>query len=245
MQSDGQKILPFYLVVDVSASMTGDRMTALNNVVPQLVDALARDPILSDKVRFALIDFSEDARVRLPLSDLLDPALVIPRLEERSMTSYVAALKLLRTEIVANVDLLKADEFEVHRPAVFLVSDGVPDHNEDWQPAFEELTSYDPATGDGFRMFPNIIPIGVGDADGAVMQRLIHPATGKRAMKMYLMDHGFDPAKAITAVAEVLVASVIQSASAPSGGSTLRLPNDMDLPAGLTAYGPDDDLDLV
>ena len=85
------------------------------------------------------------------------------------MTSYVAALKLLRTEIVANVDLLKADDFEVHRPAVFLVSDGVPDHNEDWQPAFEELTSYDPATGDGFRMFPNIIPIGVGDADGAVM----------------------------------------------------------------------------
>ena len=146
---------------------------------------------------------------------------------------------------MANVDLLKADDFEVHRPAVFLVSDGVPDHNEDWQPAFEELTSYDPATGDGFRMFPNIIPIGVGDADGAVMQRLIHPATGKRAMKMYLMDHGFDPAKAITAVAEVLVASVIQSASAPSGGSTLRLPNDTDLPAGLTAYGPDDDLDLV
>ncbi len=77
------------------------------------------------------------------------------------------------------------------------------------------------------------------------MQRLIHPATGKRAMKMYLMDHGFDPAKAITAVAEVVVASVIQSASAPSGGSTLRLPNDMDLLAGLTAYGPDDDLDLV
>lgn len=245
MEADGQKILPFYLVVDVSASMTGDRMTALNNVVPQLVDALARDPILSDKVRFALINFSEDARVRLPLADLLDPGLVIPRLEERSMTSFVAALELLRSEIVANVDLLKADGFEVHRPAVFFVSDGVPDHHEDWQPAFAALTSYDPATGDGFRMYPNIIPCAVADADPRVMQKLIHPPSGRRAMKMYLMDAGFDPAKAITAIAEILVASVIQSVSAAGSGSTLRLPHDTDLPAGLTSYSADDDIDMV
>jgi uncharacterized protein YegL len=245
MESEGQKILPFYLVVDVSASMIGPRMAALNQVVPQLVDALARDPILSDKVRFALIDFSDDARVRLPLSDLLEDGVVIPHLEERSMTSYVAALELLRTEIAANVDLLKADGFEVHRPAVFFVSDGVPDHHEDWQPAFEALTSYDPATGDGFRTFPNIIPCAVADADPKVMQKLIHPASGKRAMKMYIMDPGFDPAKAITAVAEILVASVIQSVSAPGSGSTLRLPDESDLPAGLTSYSADDDLDLV
>ena len=73
MQSDGQKILPFYLVVDVSASMTGDRMTALNNVVPQLVDALARDPILSDKVRFAL-----STSPRTPASGFLCPTCWTP-----------------------------------------------------------------------------------------------------------------------------------------------------------------------
>lgn len=245
MHTDGQKILPFYLVVDVSASMTGDRMSALNSIIPQLIDALAKDPILSDKVRFALIDFSEDAQVRLPLSDLLEPELVVPALEPRSMTSYVAALELLRTEIVANVDLLKADGFEVHRPAAFFVSDGVPDQHEDWQPAFAALTEFDPNSGAGFRTYPNIIPCGVGDADPAVMQQLIHPAVGKRAMKMYLMSPGFNPADAITAVAEILVASVIQSASTAGTGSVLKLPNDEDLPAGLKSYTADDDFDLV
>lgn len=241
MEAEGQKILPFYLVVDVSASMVGDRMAALNTIVPQLVDALAKDPILADKVRFALIEFSEDARLRLPLVDLLEPNVVIPTLEQRSTTSYVAALELLRSQIEENVDLLKADGYAVHRPAVFFVSDGVPNHHEDWQPAFVALTTYDPGTGDGFRMYPNIIPCGVADADPAVMQQLIHPATGKRPMKMYLMERGFDPAKAITAVAEMLVASVIQSGS----GSVLRLPDDADLPTGLAAFTADDDLDLV
>ena len=196
-------------------------------------------------MRFALIEFSEDARLRLPLSDLLEPGLTVPSLEPRSMTSYAAALELLRTEIAANVALLKADGFEVHRPAVFFVSDGVPDQHEDWQPAFEALTRYDPATGDGFRMYPNIIPCGVGDADAAVMQRLIHPTTGKRAMKMYLMAPGFDAARAITAVAEILVASVIESASTAGNGSVLRLPDDSDLPPGLRAYTAADDFDLV
>ena len=83
MEQTGAKLLPFYLVVDVSYSMEGPKLESANRIMPQIVDALAQNPILSDKVRFGLIDFSDDAQVRVPLCDLLEPNLVLPALTVR------------------------------------------------------------------------------------------------------------------------------------------------------------------
>src|SRR5690242_19700787 len=105
------KLLPFYLVVDVSFSMSGSKLEALNRILPTAVDALAQNPILSDKIRIGLIEFSNDARVRLPLCDPLDEQLTLPALTAQGGTSYSAAFRLLRHEIKANVMQLKADGF--------------------------------------------------------------------------------------------------------------------------------------
>ena len=178
----GAKLLPFYLVVDVSYSMVGDKLEQANKIVPSVVDALAQNPILSDKVRFSVIDFADDAQVRLPLCDLLDENLVLPAMEVRGRTSYAAAFRVLRTEIETGVKQLKADGFSVHRPAVFFLSDGLPtDGGAVWRAAFEELTSWDGATGQGFREYPNVIPCGVDGAEAPIMQELIHPAEGSKA----------------------------------------------------------------
>src|SRR5262245_66224432 len=67
LMSEQGILLPFYLVVDVSYSMLGPKLDAANRVVPEVADALAKNPILEDKIRFGLIDFSDDARVVLPL----------------------------------------------------------------------------------------------------------------------------------------------------------------------------------
>ena len=80
MDHSGAKLLPFYLVVDVSISMSGRKLDSANRMLPSIVDALAKNPILSDKVRFGIIDFSDDAQVRLPLCDLLDPTVQLPGL---------------------------------------------------------------------------------------------------------------------------------------------------------------------
>jgi uncharacterized protein YegL len=243
MARDKGKLLPFYLVVDVSYSMQGGKLASANKIMPSVLDALASAPILSDKVRFAVIDFSDDARVRLPLCDLLDEKVTLPELALRGSTSYAAAFRLLRTELEANVKQLKADGFAVHRPVVFFLSDGIPtDTDEEWQSAFAELTVYNKETGQGFPMFPNFVPCGVQDADPKMLQALIHPATGGKQMKMYLMDEGQDPAKAINLIAEILISSMLASGtSMAAGGSGIILPDKRDTPAGITGYDADDD----
>src|SRR3954471_8861126 len=125
------KLLPFYVATDVSLSMSSKgRIDSANNILPKIVDALAENPILSDKVRIGLIDFSDDARVQLPLCDVLEPSLTLPHLSVRGGTSYAAAFRLLRAEIAANIKQLKADGYRVHRPALFFLSDGEPTDKE-------------------------------------------------------------------------------------------------------------------
>jgi uncharacterized protein YegL len=234
MDQTGAKLLPFYLVVDVSYSMSGDKLDAANRIMPQIIDALAQNPILSDKVRFGLIDFSDDAQVRLPLCDLLEPSLTLPTLDVRGATSYGAAFTLLRSEIDSNVAQLKADQYVVHRPTVWFISDGEPTDDETtWRRAFSNLV--------GSRIYPNLIPCGVDTADMHVMGSLIHPSSGNKPMASYMMQAGFDPAKAITAMAEILISSMIASGySLTSGQSGTVLPNKANLPAGITQYDPDD-----
>ncbi|MGW4210929.1 vWA domain-containing protein [Lentzea sp. NPDC004789] len=243
MSEDKAKLLPFYVVIDVSYSMDGESITAANDIMPALLDALAQNPILSDKVRFCLVDFSDDARVLLPLCDILEPSLTIPGLAVRGGTSYAAAFRLLRKTIEDDVAQLKGDSYSVHRPAVFFLSDGAPsDQEQEWRDAFAELTAYDRQSGIGFPMYPNFIPFGVAQADPRVLQQLIHPATGTKQMRMFMMDKGNTAAEAIRAMAEILVSSVVNSGNSMAGGSSgIVLPTTAQLPAGISTYSADDD----
>ena len=235
MDNSGAKLLPFYLVIDVSWSMSLDgKLDSANRMLPAIVDALAENPILSDKVRFGLVDFSDDAQVRLPLCDLLGPNLTLPALAVRGGTSYAAAFRTLKQEIEANVAQLKADQYVVHRPTVWFISDGEPtDEEHVWRSAFADLTTS--------KLYPNLIPCGVDKAELNVMGSLIHPASGPKKMALYMMDPTFEAAKAITAMAEILISSMIQSGySLASGNTGTILPAKSSLPSGITQYDPDD-----
>ncbi|MGW6441840.1 vWA domain-containing protein [Lentzea sp. NPDC055074] len=243
MSEDKAKLLPFYVVIDVSYSMDGENIVAANDIMPALLDALGQNPILSDKVRFCLIDFSDDAQVLLPLCDILDPSMTVPGLAVRGGTSYAAAFRMLRKTIENDVAQLKGDHYSVHRPAVFFLSDGeTTDEDHEWRAAFRDLTEYDRQTGTGFAMYPNVIPFGVAQADPSVMQQLIHPSTGGKQMRMFMMDKGNSAAEAIRAMAEILVSSVVNSGNVMAGGSSgIVLPNTSQLPVGISSYGADDD----
>ncbi|WP_103350731.1 VWA domain-containing protein [Amycolatopsis sp. CA-128772] len=235
MEAKGAKLLPFYIVIDASYSMSGRKIRSANEIIKKVRDALAQDPILADKVRIGLVDFADDARVQLELCDVLEPSLSMPVLEPRGGTSYVAAFRLLRSTIAANIKLLKGDGFKVHRPAVFFLSDGAPtDPVPEWKAAFADLV--------GDEAYPNVITFGVDDADAHVLQSLIHPSTGSKQMRMYLMDNGEDAAKAITAMAEIMISSVLQSGHSLSQGETgIVLPDEAELPSGITSHAAADD----
>jgi uncharacterized protein YegL len=242
MAEDQAKLLPFYLVIDVSYSMEGEKLQAANNIMPELVDTLAQNPIISDKIRFGLIDFADDAHVQVPLCDLLELR-QLPGLTCRGGTSFAAAFRKLREEITVNVEQLKSDNFSVHRPAVFFVSDGQPTEAEhEWRDAFRDLTEYDRQTRTGFAMYPNVIPFGIQGAEPTIMKSLIHPSSGNKRMQMYLQSDGTSAGQAVRALAEILITSVLASGTGMAdGGSGIVLPPDDELPPGVTPFTGDED----
>ena len=196
------QVLPMYFVGDESHSMAGEPIAAVNQGLIDLRDEVAKHPLIGKKVRFGIITFAETAQTRLELSELSEE-LVLPTLSPRGRgTSYASALEVLRQTIPADVALLKGDGYQVHRPSVFFLSDGLPTEKaEKWQARLAELK--DP----GFRERPNILAFGVGEADPQVIGQLASsPRYG------FMMTSGSSTAGAIAEFAASMLNSMVASA---------------------------------
>jgi uncharacterized protein YegL len=211
-----EQILPFYVVCDQSCSMA-DHLDALNDGLAQLHAAVGTDPVVADKTRFCLVGFSGDAEVLQPLCRP-DDVLRLVGLATQSATSFGAAFTLLRDTIAEDVARLKADGYEVYRPAVFFLSDGHPTDPATWPAAYERLVDPEwPAR-------PNIISFGIGDADAATISRI-------GTFQAFMSQGGTGPAAALHGFARALTTSVVRSSGA-DGELVLRVPAQV---AGFTA----------
>jgi uncharacterized protein YegL len=196
------QVLPMYFVGDESHSMAGEPIAAVNQGLVDLRDEVAKHPLIGKKVRFGIITFAETAQTRLELSELSED-LVLPTLSPRGRgTSYASALEALRQTIPADVALLKGNGYQVHRPSVFFLSDGLPTEKaEKWQARLAELK--DPS----FRERPNILAFGVGEADPEVIGQLASsPRYG------FMMTSGASTAGAIAEFATSMLNSMVASA---------------------------------
>ena len=183
------------------AGVIGD----LNQGLTSLLDAMAKQTMASAKVRFSVIGFSDTASCRLPMSHLRDVN-EMPKLSAYNTTSYVAAFQHLRKQIPIDVAALIAAGNQVHRPAVFFLTDGLP-NEEDWPGALAELKSPE------FRERPNILAFGVGNADPETIVRI---ATS--AEYAYQAAEGADTGRAIARVCESLTRSIVNSGNALASG---------------------------
>jgi uncharacterized protein YegL len=226
-------VLPFYLVCDVSYSMQ-NVIGQVNSSLREFQDELAKHPILADKVRFGVLDFSDDARVVVPLCDFSEASVTDHTLSVRGSTSYRAAFELMRSTIETDAAALKAAQLRMFRPAVFFLTDGVPNPGDNWEPAFARLTEYDSATRQGFQAYPLFVPFGMGDADGQLLSRLVHPV--KRS-KLFMASKGGDAAKAIKVMAEAMLMSVLSSGRSAVGGSPQHVvPSKDEVGPGVDVY---------
>jgi len=219
MSNDDIQILPFYLVADVSYSMQQDgKLDTLNQLLPQLRDELVRNPVVGDMVRFGLLDFSDEATVVLPLTDIRSVE-VLPTLAVRGGTSFAQAFHALRQQIEVDYSQLRADGFSIKRTTAVFLSDGAPtDEEMDWRQAYTALTDFDKESGAGFRLFPNVIPIGIGDCDRGILSELRHRKSGDAAMPAMFMVDGGNPAKAIAELIPLLIRSIVNSSLAQVDG---------------------------
>jgi uncharacterized protein YegL len=156
-------LLPVYVLVDESGSMK-ECVDELNAGLGSLHQALLREPMAAAKVRFSVLGFSDTAVTRLHLADLrrVDR---LPAVAIRSKTYYGAAFAALLTMIPQDVDALKRDQYAVHRPAVFFLSDGQPTDTHRWQDAHRRLV--DRASNP---TAPNVIACGIGEAQPEVIR---------------------------------------------------------------------------
>lgn len=178
-----------------------DNAGELNSGLISLHEALRSEPMVAAKVRLSVLGFSNTVAARMTLADLRSETR-LPQLQIRSGgTSYRAAFEDLLQRIPADIDTLKTDGYQVHRPAVFFLSDGQPTDGK-WSGPHSRLTnrSVTPAA-------PNIIAFGLG---GDVKpETILQVATQKEYA--FVSVPGADIGAAIARFFMALTMSVIQS----------------------------------
>jgi uncharacterized protein YegL len=157
-QEDTKVILPVYIAIDHSYSMSATENNAIdaaNSLIGAIMDACAKHAIADERARFCIIGFNDEAEV---VSELSRGTNLVPHtfVAERG-TSFAEPFKLLKTQLVADHERLKADGFKTYRPAVFFITDGEPqDGAGKAEEAFAALTD------ENFAFAPNLSVFGVG-----------------------------------------------------------------------------------
>lgn len=205
MSGPAANVLPIYFVADESGSMADD-IVGLNSGLVSLLDTLQSEAMAAARVRFCVLGFADKALCYLEPADLRDVE-AMPTFTARGSTSYAAVFRELLTRIPSDVARLKGEGYLVNRPAVFMLTDGVPNADDDWQQARAELVA------DGFELRPNILAFGVGNADGEIIKQV-----ATRPEYAFIAAAGTDTGRAIATFLTALTQSVISSGQALASG---------------------------
>jgi uncharacterized protein YegL len=198
-------ILLVYIVADQSGSI-GRNIDELNSGLASLRDAVQQESSAAANVRVSVIGFSDTAFTYLEPSDLrvLD---AMPALTAQSRGSYAGAFDQLAHRITVDVPALAAQGYTVGQPAVFFLTAGRPNSDEDWRSVRADLLD-EPAA-------PAILAFGIGDADETVISQL-----ATKPHYAFVSAPGVDTGAAMSELLTALTQSVISSGQAIGSGST-------------------------
>ncbi len=154
--SNPESYLAFYLVCDISDSMT-TAIQALNFSLAELTKIIP-GTLFASQLRLCVIGFSDFAYTFLPPSNLDRPP-AIPALTVGGTADYGTVFDLLRLAIRNDVKSLSAVRPGSYQPIVFFVSASQPP-SDNWVGSFRKLVfEAEPAAP------PLIAAFGLGDAD--------------------------------------------------------------------------------
>jgi len=164
---------PLVLVLDCSGSMGGAPIDQLNAGLKLLEQQLKSDVIAAKRVRVLVIEYGgmDDAQVVGDWCDAMD--FTAPVLAANGTTPTGAAVELALQEIEDEKARFRAAGVAYTRPWLFLMSDGNP--TDGWE------TSAQRCREDEEKNRVAVFPIGVGDADIAVLGQFSR--NGERGVK--------------------------------------------------------------
>lgn len=127
--------LPVFVIADRSGSMAGEKIVAVNQGMQMLKADLEDEPRAVESVWLSVIGFGGDARVEVPLTELM--AFYPPTLDADGGTPLGAALRLLNESIDKEVVVSSGKGTGDYKPLVFLFTDGEP--TDEWESAAREV----------------------------------------------------------------------------------------------------------
>ncbi len=118
--------LPVYLLLDCSASMTGQPIEQVRQGLRALLDDLFDEPMALETVYLSVITFSSTTEQLIPLTEILQ--FKEPQIQAQGTTALGAALRLLINCLETEKNLTEQQDW---KPLVFLMTDGIP--TDSWE----------------------------------------------------------------------------------------------------------------
>jgi uncharacterized protein YegL len=154
--------LPIYFLIDVSESMVGEPMQAVEEGMAAIIRELKSDPHAIETAWVSIIAFAGQAKTLVPLQELVQ--FYPPRFPVGSGTSLGAGLGHLMFELRRNFVKTTYDRKGDWKPIVFLFTDGVP--TDDARAAIKEWK-------ENWKRSCNMVAISFGnEADAALLGEL-------------------------------------------------------------------------
>ncbi|TKG95196.1 VWA domain-containing protein [Puteibacter caeruleilacunae] len=165
--------LPVYLLIDVSYSMKGAPLNAVQSGVEKLATELRRNPHALETAYLSVLTFADNAKVDVELTEL--PMFQAPIFETRGLTALGKGLKELSARISQEVRKSTQEQKGDWKPLVFIMTDGAPTDN--WKVGLKEFQSIKTgvvvacAAGKGAdttvlkEITPNVVKLATADED--------------------------------------------------------------------------------
>lgn len=156
---------PVVLLLDTSASMRGDRITALNGALQHFKSSIIQDECASLRVEIAIVTFGKSVSVvqHFVGIDEFNP----PQLAASGLTPMGSAMALGIDLIAERKAIYKRNGVQYYRPWLLLITDGGP--NDDWVESAHRMQQAD--TDKKLISFV----IGVQEADMHTLKRIAPP----------------------------------------------------------------------
>lgn len=144
---------PSVLVLDVSASMFGDKIASLNGGLKTYQEELVSDSLASKRVEVAVVTFGGSVE---RLSDFTSAGEFLPpTLIANGHTPMGEALNVAIDMIDERKRIYRENGIAYYRPWIFLITDGEP--NDEWKSIISRIKS-----GEESKQF-SFFAVGVGD----------------------------------------------------------------------------------
>ncbi|MFD1148173.1 VWA domain-containing protein [Saccharothrix hoggarensis] len=202
------KCLPTYLVFDISGSMKPHE-ALLNDTLEFLYNVLVENPRVSEFAQVSIISFSTAAQVVVEMTDIQDLR-ALPQFSCGGSTNYSAAFAAVQQRIDQDVPALNAGGKGVLRPAVFMMTDGVPT-DPGWEAAFQNLVAK------SWRRHPHVISYGFGEARPDVLAKIATKGA-------FIAEKNTESKTAITEAVTSMLRTLVASAKAEQ----LQLPTEVE-----------------